>query len=133
MQIFSSSYDANELIVKLNSDLAPSLRNSFVSRNADLTNYHLRNSATDLTLPQPKRGFLKSGTMLWFQLPNEENLAESRHSFKNVIKNVSGFYILIPTYLTTYLPTKRDASLLCIDFATYGESLPLNYKVGFIF
>ena len=96
---------------------------------ADQTNYYLAigGSATDLTLPQPKRGFLKSGAMLWIQLPNEKNLAESRHSFKIISKRK---YILILTHLPTY---KRDASLLCIGFASYDESLPLNYKVGFIF
>ena len=35
----------------LNDDTAPSLRNSL--------DHHLRNSATDLTLPKPKREFLK--------------------------------------------------------------------------
>ena len=43
----------------LNDDTAPNLRNSFVRRNVDQTDYHLRNSATDLTLPKPKREFLK--------------------------------------------------------------------------
>ena len=33
--------------------------NSFVRRNVDQTDYHLRKSATDLTLPKPKREFLK--------------------------------------------------------------------------
>ena len=50
-------------------DTAPNFRNSFVGRNVDQTNYHLRNSATDLTIPKPKREFLKrsfkySGAML---------------------------------------------------------------------
>ena len=59
----------------LNDDTAPNLRNSFVRKNADQTDYHLRNSATDLTLPKSKREFLKrsfkySGAMLWNQLPN---------------------------------------------------------------
>ena len=54
----------------LNDDSAPNLRNSFVRRNVDQTDYLLRNSATDLTLPKPKREFLKrsfkySGAMLW--------------------------------------------------------------------
>ena len=40
-------------------DTAPNLRNSFVRRNADQTDYHLRNSATELTLPKSKREFLK--------------------------------------------------------------------------
>ena len=62
------------------------LRNSFVRRNVDQTDYNLRNSATDLTLPKPKREFLKrsfkySGAMLWNQLPSEANLAESIDSF----------------------------------------------------
>ena len=67
------------------------LRNSFVRRNVDQTDYHLRNSATDVTLPKPKREFLKrsfkySGAMLWNQLPNEAKLAESIYSFNKCIK-----------------------------------------------
>ena len=75
----------------LNDDTAPNLRNSFVKRNVDQTDYHLRSSATDLTLPKPKREFLKrsfkySGAMLWNQLPSEAKLAESVHSFNKYIK-----------------------------------------------
>jgi len=75
----------------LNDDTAPNLRSSFVRRNVDQTDYHLRNSATDLTLPKRKKEFVKrsfkySGTMLWSQLPNEAKLAESIHSFKKCIK-----------------------------------------------
>ena len=43
----------------LNDHTAPNLRGSFVRRNVDQTDYHLRNSATDLTFPKPKREFLK--------------------------------------------------------------------------
>ena len=48
-------------------------------------------SSTDLTLPKPKREFLKtsfkySGAMLWNQLPNEVKLAESIYSFNKCIK-----------------------------------------------
>ena len=75
----------------LNDDTAPNLRNSFVRRNVDQTDYHLKNSATDLTLPKPKREFLKSsfkysGAMLWNQLPNEAKLPESIYSFNKCIK-----------------------------------------------
>ena len=75
----------------LNDDTEPNLRNSFVRRNVEQTNYHIRNSATDLTLPKPKREFLKrsfkySGAMLWNQLPNETKLAESIYSFNKYIK-----------------------------------------------
>ena len=43
--------------------------------NVNQVNYHLRNRATDLTLPKQKREFLKgnfkfSGAMLWDQLSN---------------------------------------------------------------
>ena len=52
---------------------AHGLRNSFVWRNVDQTNYHPGNTVTDLTFPEPKREFLKgnfkfSGAMLWNQL-----------------------------------------------------------------
>ncbi|XP_044182006.1 uncharacterized protein LOC122962827 [Acropora millepora] len=75
----------------LNDDTAPNLRNSFVKRNVDQTDYHLRNSATALTLPKPKREFLKrsfkySGAMLWNQLSNEAKLSESIYSFNKCIK-----------------------------------------------
>ena len=43
----------------LNDHTAPGLRGSFVRREIDQTNYHLRNTATDLTIPKPKREFLK--------------------------------------------------------------------------
>ena len=43
----------------LNDDPATNLRNSFVRRNTNQTNYHLRNSVTDLTLTKPKSEFLK--------------------------------------------------------------------------
>ncbi len=47
----------------LNDHTAPGLRGSFVRKEIDQTNYHLRNTATDLTIqstiPKPKREFLK--------------------------------------------------------------------------
>ena len=75
----------------LNDDTAPNLRNSFVRRNVDQTDYHTRNNATDLTLPKPKREFLERGfkyssAMLWNQLPNEAKQAESIYSFNEYIK-----------------------------------------------
>ena len=75
----------------LNDHTAHGLRNSFVRRNVDQTNCHLRNTATDLTLPKPKRAFLKtsfkfSGAMLWNQLSIEVKLAKSISSFKSLIR-----------------------------------------------
>ena len=57
----------------------------------DQTDYHLRNSATDLALPKLKRAFLKrsfkySGPQLWNQLPNEAKLAESIYLFNKCFK-----------------------------------------------
>ena len=90
----------------LNDDTAPNLSNSFVRRNADQTDYHLRNSATNLTLPKPKREFLKrsfkySGAMLWNQLLNEAKLAESIYSFNKRIKTSLGY--VMPPVLIVYL------------------------------
>ena len=65
----------------LNDHTAPGLRGSFVRREIDQTNYYLRNTVTDLSLPKPKRDY--SGAMLWNQLPIEGKLAESLHSFKS--------------------------------------------------
>ena len=52
---------------------------------------HLRDTDTDLTLPKPKREFLKrsfkfSSAMLWNQLPNKAKLAESTSSFKSLLR-----------------------------------------------
>ena len=74
----------------LNDHTAPGLRGSFVRREIDQTNSHLRSTATDLTIPKPKREFLKksfkySGAMLWNQLPKEAKLAESLHWFKSIV------------------------------------------------
>ena len=65
----------------------PNLRNSFVRRN----DHHLRNNATDLTLPKSKREFLQrsfkySGAKLWNQLLNEAKLTQSIYSFSKCIK-----------------------------------------------
>ena len=74
----------------LNDHTAHGLRGSFVRREVDQTNYHLRNIATDLTLPKPNREFLKksfkySGGVLWSQLSIEGKLAKSLHSFKSIV------------------------------------------------
>ena len=66
----------------LNDHIALVPRNSFVRRNVNQTNYHLRDTATDLTLSKPKREFLKrsfkfSVAMLWKQLLNKAKLAEN--------------------------------------------------------
>ena len=44
----------------LNDHIALVPRNSFVRRNVNQTNYHLCDTATDLTLSKPKREFLKT-------------------------------------------------------------------------
>ena len=70
---------------------APSLRGSFVRRGIDQTNYYLRNTATDLTLPEPEREFLEkifqiySSAVLWNQLPLEGKLSKSLHFFKSIV------------------------------------------------
>ena len=58
------------------------------------TNYELRNVHSGLTLPKPRREFLKlnkasfkhSGAKLWNSLPIDAKLGESIYSFKNLLK-----------------------------------------------
>ena len=75
----------------LSNSAAPTLKDSFISRNTLLNNYNLRNSQTDLTLPKPNREFLKrsfkySGAYLWNNLPLEAKQAQSIYLFKSCIK-----------------------------------------------
>ena len=77
------------LMYKILNDLTK--LNSSVRRNVDQTHYHLRDTETDLTLPKPKREFLKrsfkfSSAMLWNQIPNKAKLAESTSSFKSLLR-----------------------------------------------
>ena len=70
----------------LSNSAAPTLKDSFISRNIFLNNYNLRNSQTDLTLPKPNREFLKrrfkfSGAYLWNKLPLEAKQAQSIYLF----------------------------------------------------
>lgn len=78
----------------LNDHIALVPRNSFVRRNVNQTNYHLCDTATDLTLSKPKREFLKTSfkfsvAMLWNQLLNKAKLAEnsSISSLKKLIRS----------------------------------------------
>ena len=78
-------------VLILNDHTAHGFQGSFVRREIDQTNYHLRNTATDLTLPKPKREFLKmpfkySATTLWNQLLTEGKLAKSLDAFKSIVR-----------------------------------------------
>ena len=66
-----------------NDDTAPNLRNSFLRRKADQTDYHLRNSATDLTLPRRTREFLKRSL----------NMAAQCFEANSQIKQTSGIVL----------------------------------------
>ena len=73
----------------MSNSAAPTLKDSFISRNILLNNYNLRNSQTDLTLPKPNREFLKRSfkyAYLWNNLPLEAKQAQSTYLFKSYIK-----------------------------------------------
>jgi hypothetical protein len=77
----------------LGNSTAPTLKDSFISRNILLRNYNLRNSQTDLTLPKPNREFLKrsfkySGAYLWNNHPLEAKQAQSIYIVKSCIKQI---------------------------------------------
>jgi hypothetical protein len=102
----------SELMYKiLNDHTAPALRGSFVGREMDQTNYNLRNTATDLTLPKPKRelkkkSFKYSGALHWNHLPNEAKLASSLHSFRlNLYIEKCVYVVFRYSYLFIYFQT----------------------------
>ena len=91
-------------------------------RNVAQTNYHPGNTATDLTLPQPKREFLKrsfkfSGAMLWNQLPNETKLAESTSPFKN-LKEYSWVLRSCVSFVYFLYDLRKIALVLVVKIAT---------------
>ena len=74
----------------LNNYTAPTLKESVHKISEYENTYNLRNTNTDLALPQPKKEFLKksfrySGALLWNYLTYEVKQAESLNSFKRLI------------------------------------------------
>ena len=74
----------------LNNGTAPCLREFFSARSNNDNDYHLRNYDTDLSLPKPKKEFLKrsfrySGAVLWNSLSAEAKSAHSIYCFKRLI------------------------------------------------
>ena len=74
----------------LNNGTAPCLREFFPARSNNDNDYHLRNYDTDLSLPKPKKEFLKrsfrySGAVLWNSLSTEAKSAHSIYCFKRLI------------------------------------------------
>ena len=77
----------------LNNGTAPCLRGFFSARSDNLNDHYLRNYDTDLSIPQPKKEFLKRslryrGAVLWNSLSYEAKSAQSVYSFKNLIKSI---------------------------------------------
>ena len=69
---------------------APCLRQQFSVRNNNTNDYNLRNYGTDLSIPKPKKEFLKRsfkyrGAVLWNNLPYQVKSAPSMYAFKRII------------------------------------------------
>ena len=74
----------------LDNGTAPCLREFFPARSNNDYDYHLRSYDTDLSLPKPKKEFLKrsfrySGAVLWNSLSTEAKSAHSIYCFKILI------------------------------------------------
>ena len=70
--------------------LPPVFRDFFSARSDNNNNYNLRNYGTDLSIPKPKKDFLKRsfryrGAVLWNSLSYEAKTAQSIYSFKGLI------------------------------------------------
>lgn len=75
----------------LNNHSAPNLKDKFITRETNLSNYNLRNSDINLSVPKPNTEYLKksfgySAAMLWNSLPTQAKQTKSLSSFKNMIK-----------------------------------------------
>jgi hypothetical protein len=96
---------------RLNSHIAPSLKEAFRFNNERHNTYNLRNRDTDLAPPMPKKEFGKrcfsyNGALHWNNLPHEANIAESLSSFKSIL-------LLIFKLFQIYI---RAAKITCIFF-----------------
>ena len=86
-------FKLNELTLMyniLNNGTAPCLRQFFSARSDINNNYNLRNYDSDLSIPKPKKEFLKRsfryrGAVLWNSLSYEAKTAQSIYSFKGLI------------------------------------------------
>ena len=77
----------------LNNHSAPNLKDKFVTRDTNLSNYNLRNADRNFSVPKPRTAYLKksfgySGAVLWNSLSAhcQAKQTESLSSFKNLIK-----------------------------------------------
>ena len=75
----------------LNNHSAPNLKDKFITRDTNLSNYNLRNADINFSVPKPrieylKKGFGYSGAVLWNSLLTQAKQTESLSSFKNLIK-----------------------------------------------
>ena len=87
------NYTKSMLMYKIvNDHAAPNLKQSFRLYSEGDTMHDLRNHATDLVLPKPKREFGKrsfkyNGAIHWNSLPNEAKNANSISTFKRIINS----------------------------------------------
>ena len=76
----------------INGHAAPNLKQSFRLHREGDTLHDLRNRATDLALPKPKRDFGKrsfkyNGAIHWNNLPIEAKNANSINTFKRILNS----------------------------------------------
>ncbi len=75
----------------LNNHSAPNLKDKFITRDTNLSNYNLRNADINLSVPKLRTEYFKksfgySGAVLWNSSPTQAKQTESLSSFKNLIK-----------------------------------------------
>ena len=74
----------------LNNHSALNLKDKFITRDTNLSNYNLRNADINFSVPKPRIEYLKkdfgySGAVLWNSLPTQAKQTESLSSFKYLI------------------------------------------------
>ena len=90
---FDTRFEFNKTVLVYNileNGHAPCLRQQFSAQNNNTNDYNLRNYCTDLSIPKPKKEFLKRsfkyrGAVLWNNLPYQVKSAASMYAFKRII------------------------------------------------
>ena len=100
----------------LNNGTAPCLRKSFSERSVNENGYNLRNYDTDLSIPRPKKEFLKRsfkyrGTVLWNSLSREAKLSMTIACVHEIIEYIYDYiFYSVNSYIILVYSVNRRPS-----------------------
>ena len=95
-----ASGESKTMAFKSLDELAPQYLCNLFTQNSSCSSYSLRDTGSDLRLPMKKsanrqRYFYHSGGKLWNSLSTESKQAASLHSFKQSMKKMFSFFLVV--------------------------------------